>query len=123
MQPERNHNFRGEKTAPWSFRERPYREARGGWFSFDLKCDPKNKNILAVEYWGGFPGAKTFDIVVNDKVIAAENISNKKDGQFIFEQYDIPEELTLSRNMITVKFQSHPNNTAGPVFGVRTKKP
>jgi len=123
MLPERNHNFRGEKTAPWSFRERPYREARGGWFSFELKCDPKNKNRLAVEYWGGFPGAKTFDILINDVVIGTENISNKKDGQFIFEQYDIPEKITFGRNKITVKFQSHPNNTAGPVFGVRTIKP
>jgi DUF1680 family protein len=123
MQPERNHNFRGEKTAPWTFRERPYRESRGGWFSFDMKSDPKNKNVLAVEYWGGFPGAKTFDIMVNGIVIATENITNKKEGQFIFEQYDIPEELTRSRNIITVKFQSHPNNTAGPVFGVTTIKP
>jgi DUF1680 family protein len=120
MQPERNHNFKGEKTAPWSFNERPYREARGGWFSFDMKTDPKNKNALAVEYWGGFPGAKTFDIIANGKLIATENITNKKEGQFIFIQYDIPADITKGRNRITVKFQSHPNNTAGPVFGIRT---
>jgi len=123
MQPERNHNFKGEKTSPWSFNERPYREARGGWFSFDMKTDPSNVNSLAVEYWGGFPGAKTFDIVVNGELIATENITNKKDGQFIFIQYDIPEEITKGKNRITVKFQSHPNNTAGPVFGIRTIRP
>jgi hypothetical protein len=122
MQPERNHNFKGEKTAVWSFKERPYRESRGGWFSFDLKIQPDNENAMAVEYWGGFPGAKTFDILVNDTKLATENITNIKDGQFIFVQYNIPENITRGRNMITVKFQAHPGNAAGPVFGVRTIK-
>jgi len=66
------------------------------------------------------PGAKTFEILVNDKVIATENISNIKDGQFITVQYDIPEELLKGRSKITVTFKAQPGNTAGPVFGVRT---
>jgi len=73
-----------------------------------------------VDYWGGFPGAKTFDILVNNKIIATENISNKKDGQFISEQYDIPAELLKGKSKITVMFKAHPGNMAGPVFGVRT---
>jgi DUF1680 family protein len=120
MQPERDHNFKGENTAPWSFKDRPYREARKGWFSFDLKTDPGKQNAVVVEYWGGFPGAKTFDILVNGKIIATENITNKKDGQFILVQYDIPGELIQGKSKVTVRFQSHTNNTAGPVFGVRT---
>ncbi len=120
MQPERNHNFKGEKTAPGSFRERANRESRGGWFSFDLKVMPESKNSLVVDYWGGFPGAKTFDILVNGKVIATENISGKKDGQFIDVRYDIPETITHGRSRITVTFASRPGNTAGPVFGIRT---
>ena len=120
MQPERNHKFKGEKTAPWSFRERPYRESRGGWFSFDLKTVPDAANALVVDYWGGFPGAKTFDILINGKVLATENITNKSEGKFIAIHYDIPEELTKSREKISVRFQAHPGNTAGPVFGVRT---
>jgi hypothetical protein len=72
-----------------------------------------------VDYWGGFPGAKTFDILANNKIIATENISNKKEGQFISVQYDIPEELVKGRSKITIRFQAQPNNMAGPVFGVR----
>jgi len=120
MQPERNHNFKGEKTTPGSFKERPNRESRGGWFSYDLKVNPDAANILLVDYWGGFPGAKTFDIIVNNKIIATENITNKKDGQFISVQYDIPEEISRGRSKINVKFQAHEANMAGPVFGVRT---
>jgi len=120
MQPERDHNFRGEKTTPGIFRERANRESRGGWFSFDLKLKPDLASALVVEYWGGFPGAKTFDILVNDKMITTENISGKKDGQFINIQYDIPEEISHGKSYVTVKFKAHPGNMAGPVFGVRT---
>jgi hypothetical protein len=120
MQPERDHNFKGEKTTPGRFKERPNRESRSGWFSFDMKINPGVPLALIVEYWGGFPGAKTFDILINDIVIATENISGKKDGQFINIQYEIPEEITRGRSGITVKFLAHPGNMAGPVFGVRT---
>jgi len=120
MQPERDHNFKGEKTTPGRFRERANRESRSGWFSFDMKIEQDIPVALAVEYWGGFPGAKTFDIFVNDRVIATENISNKQDGQFINIEYDIPEDLTSGRSKVTVKFQAHEGNRAGPVFGVRT---
>ena len=102
--------------------ERPFREARGGWFSFEMKVDPAVKNALVVEYWGGFPGAKTFDILVNGKLIATENITNKKEGQFILVQYSLAEEITRGRRSITVRFEAHPNNTAGPVFSIRTIK-
>jgi len=120
MQPEWNHNFKGERTTPGRFKERPNRESRSGWFSFDMKINPAAPTALIVEYWGGFPGAKTFDILINDKVIATENISGKKDGEFIYLQYDIPEEISRGRSKITVKFQAHPGNMAGPVFGLRT---
>ena len=36
MQPERDHNFKGEKTAAGSFKERADRESRGGWSG--LRC-------------------------------------------------------------------------------------
>jgi len=120
MQPERNHNFKGEKTSPGSFKERANRESRGGWFSFDLKVTPDAANAIVIDYWGGFPGAKTFDILVNSKVIATENITNKNDGQFFSIRYDIPEEISRGRFKITVKFRAHPGNMAGPVFGIRT---
>jgi hypothetical protein len=120
MQPERNHRFRGENTYTDHFRERAYRESRGGWFSFDMKVLPDKPVALIVSYWGGFPGAKTFDIMVNEKIIATENISGKKEGQFINVNYDIPPELTHGKYAVTVKFKAHQGNSAGPVFGART---
>ena len=122
MQPERNHNFKGEKTTPGTFKERKNRESRSGWFSFEMKVKPDLPVSLVVEYWGGFPGAKTFDILVNDNIITTENISLKEDGRFINVQYDVPEEITHGKSKVTVKFLAKEHNTAGPVFGVRTIK-
>jgi DUF1680 family protein len=120
MQPERNHNFKGEKTSAGSFKERPDRESRSGWFSYDMKVLPDGPVAIAVDYWGGFPGSKTFDILANNTIIATENITNRKDGQFITIQYDIPKEITKGKNKVTIKFQAHQGNMAGPVFGVRS---
>jgi hypothetical protein len=77
---------------------------------------------LVFEYWGGFTGSKTFDILVNGRKIATENISGKKDGAFLDVQYDIPDELTTNANTITVKLLPHEGHRAGPFFYVRTIK-
>ncbi|MCA1758064.1 MAG: glycoside hydrolase family 127 protein [Bacteroidales bacterium] len=119
MQPERDHNFQGENSTPTRYNGRAGRESRGGWFSFDMKVNPDSPNALVVDYWGGFPGSKTFDILVSDKVIATENISNKKDGEFIDVTYEIPEDLTVGKFQVTVKFRAHEGHMAGPLYGVR----
>jgi DUF1680 family protein len=122
MQPERDHNFKGEKTNTGSFRNRKFRESREGWFSFEMKVFRGQPMALTVNYWGGYPGSKTFDIMVDGKVIATENISNKKDGYFIDVTYDIPDKLTFDKRMVTITFKAHKGNIAGPVFGIRVIK-
>ena len=121
---EQNHNFQGEMTGSGRFRERSNRQAeRGGWFSYDLKISSSDNNLLLVEYWGGFPGTKTFDILVDGEIIATENIANKKDGSFVLEEYSIPLFLKEEKNRITVKFRGHTGHRAGPVFDIRTTLP
>lgn len=117
---ERAHNQKGERTSTGQYKTKLNRESRSGWFSYDMKVSPLKPLALAVEYWGGFPGAKTFDIIVNDKIIATENISGKAEGKFITILYDIPEEISKGRTSLNVKFQAHPGNMAGPVFSLRT---
>lgn len=122
MQPERDHNFKGDKTSAGVFKGRKNRESRSGWFSFELAVYKGQPMGLAVEYWGGYPGSKTFDILIDDVLIKTENISNIKDGEYIDILYDIPDELTFDKTTVSVKFKAHPANIAGPVFGVRTVK-
>ena len=123
MQPERNHNFRDSKTWTGENKNRKFREVdRGGWFSCEMKINRNEPANLVVEYWGGYTGSKTFDILVNETIIATENISNKKPGEFLDVTYEIPENLLSGKNKITVKFVPHQGHRAGPVFGVRTVK-
>ena len=46
MQPERDHNLRGEKTAPHEFEGCKYRETLGGWFSFDMAVARRAQHAL-----------------------------------------------------------------------------
>lgn len=123
MQPERNHNFQSEKTSVGENKNRKFREVnRGGWLSCEMKINSGDPASLVVEYWGGYTGSKTFDILVEGKKIATENISNKKPGEFIDVVYKIPENLLSNKTKITVKFLPHTGHRAGPVFGIRTIK-
>lgn len=123
MQPERNHNFRDENTYVGEHKNRKFREAdRGGWFSCEMKINKNEPAKLVVEYWGGYTGDKTFDIIVEDQIITTENISNKKPGEFIDVIYAIPDNLLTGKEKITVKFLPHEGHRAGPVYGLRTIK-
>lgn len=122
MQPERNHKLKEERSNPGEFKGRKMRESRGGWFSLELGVYKGQPMGLVVEYWGGFPGSKTFDILINEELIATENISNIKDGAFIYKEYEVPDRLTVDKEKIVVKFKAHDGNMAGPVFSVRTIK-
>ena len=117
------HNFKGDSVYVEEFKDRKARTAnRGGWFSFDMRVMKGQPMALVAEYWGGFTGSKTFDILVDGQRIATENISSKADGKFIDVQYDIPEEYTANASVIHVKFQPHVGHRAGPLFGIRTIK-
>ncbi len=123
MQPERDHNFKTEKCFVDEFKHRRYREAdRGGWFSFEMGVYAGQPMELAFEYWGGFPGSRTFDIFVEGEKIATENISNVKPGEFFYKYYELPDQLTVNGGKIEVKLVPHEGHRAGPLFSVRTMK-
>lgn len=123
MQPERDHNFESELTVVELLQNKKARMVnRGGQMSFTMKLIPNVPVALAVEYWGGYTGSKTFDILIDGEKIATENISDKKPGYFIDIIYDIPAELIKNKNKIKVSFMPHTGHRAGPVFGVRTIK-
>ena len=116
---EQKHNFRGEKTSIRYYLERYCREAdRGGWFSYDLMIPYNEPAYLVTDYWGGFEGSRTFDILADGKVIAAVNISGSKPGNFFKTAYALPDSLTMDKHTVTITFRPHEFNRAGPVFGI-----
>jgi DUF1680 family protein len=122
MQPERDHHFEGENTYPDEFKGRMMRVAREGWFSVNMKVYKGQPMGLVVEYWGGFPGSKTFDILIDGEYLTTENISNKSEGQFLDEIYKIPDGMTVNKTSVEVTLKAHEGNMVGPIFSVRTIK-
>lgn len=118
MQPERDHDFTGEKIHTGEEHNRKWRLAYpGGYFSFTMKTDPSAPNSLLCTYWGMDNRGRIFDILVNDVKIATEDINKYKASKFYDIVYPIPAELTKGKNKITIKFQPAAHNMVGPVYG------
>lgn len=122
MQPERDHNLTGENTQTGEFAGRKWRHAYNGWFEFSMKVLPDVPMELVCTYWGSEAGGRTFDILVDGTKIAAQSLNNQKPNEFFDAVYPIPAELTKDKTTVRVRFQAHPNNTAGGLYGVRIMK-
>ena len=122
MQPERDHNMKGENTFTGSTGEYKWRDARdGGWFSFDMKvAGAAIPQQLVCQYWGSDNG-RAFDVLVNGKRIATQVLSARKPNQLITEVYPMPAEL-LQQPSVTITFLSHKGGVAGGLFGCRIVK-
>jgi DUF1680 family protein len=120
QQSEVDHAQAGEKTSAGEWQSRKLRHAPdGGWFSFKMKVTPDRPVELVCTYWGGETGQRTFDIMVDGKLIATETLLRNKPGAFFEKTYAIPPELTRGRQKVEVRFQAHPGNFAGGLFGAR----
>ena len=56
------------------------------------------------------------------KTIATQTLRQDKPGVFFDKTYAIPEELTRGKQKVTVRFQAHPGNLAGGIFGAKMLK-
>jgi hypothetical protein len=120
-QNERDHKLQGERHSAGDFGGRKWRHAPDGWFSWEVKVLPGQPQELRVTYWGS-DGGRVFDVLVDEEKIATQKLSNNRPDQFYDEVHPLPEKLTQGKERITVRFQAHPGNTAGGVFGVRTMR-
>jgi hypothetical protein len=116
---EREHDFNGVNVSRGRYMDKNWVQADpNGWFSYKMKVLGDNAVSLVLTYWGADVGDREFDIIVEEKVIATQKIHELGPGQFIDIEYQIPKELTLGREFVTVKIKPYPANTAGGVFGV-----
>jgi len=124
MQPERDHNLTSETSYPVDYRGRQGRDARaGGFFEFTMQTKP-GPLVLMATYWGEERG-QTFDILIDNQLLATQQLKNDKPGKFFDVEYPVPEALTTGKASVRVRFVPHARSTAGPVFGLRlfTAKP
>jgi len=118
-QSERDHAFKGKNSTAGNFEGRRWREARDGWFAYDLKVTPDKPVILVCTYRGSEGRSRMFDVLVNGEKVATQTLENHPVELFDFE-YPLPERLTHGKDRITVMFQAHADATAGSVFDLRT---
>jgi DUF1680 family protein len=118
------HGMKGERTASGTHQGRAWRHATdGGWFSYTLKVLPDQTQELLVTYWGSDRGGRTFDVLADDQRLGTEKLENNRPGQFYDQTYPLSKELIGDKTRVTVKFQAHPGETAGGVFGCAVLKP
>jgi DUF1680 family protein len=120
MQPERDHDFTGEKARSGDAGGHKWRDAiDGGWLSWDMKVLPGQAQLLVLTYWGGDSGGREFDILVDGKKIATQTLNNNQPGRFFDVKYPLPSAVLENRETITLRVQAHPGATAGGIFGAR----
>ena len=122
QQPEVEHDFTGEKTESGLRHGRRWR--RGDWFQYTLNPRGEKAVALAVSYWGGDAG-RSYDILANGELLAAETADNFKTDQFFEKRYAIPATVLsgAANGRITIKFSAQPGSEAGSVYDVRLMKP
>lgn len=123
QQPEVEHGLSCERSEIEDFADRKCRLARdGGWFSYNLKCDPIEPLSLVITYWGGVWHKRVFDVLLDGQQIATEELLTNRPGEFFDQVYPLPEALTANKPHVCVRFQSRPDDIAGGVFGITLMK-
>jgi DUF1680 family protein len=123
MQPERDHNFTGEKIITGEDHQRKWRSTNeGGFITFDMKTDANEKNTLINSYWGMDNRGRVFDILIDNVKLTTEDLNKYKESRFYDISYEIPIELTKGKNKVSIKLLPKQGNSAGPVYGIRMVK-
>ncbi len=114
------HELRSEKTADAFFEGRRTREARNGWFSYQMNVVPDRPAALVCSYPGRQNYPRDFDILVDGQTVATEKLDEYNADQRLDKEYAIPESLTRGKSRVTVTLQAHHDSAAGALIEVRT---
>jgi len=125
QQPEADHFMEVRSSASGNFNGEPWRDAsNGGFFSYRMRTGGDSDLALRVRYWGNESGQRRFNILVDDNVIATEDIAGKWGrNEFVEQEYQIPGHMLEGKDFVTVKFAGEKGHTAGGIFHVRLIKP
>ncbi len=116
---EQRHQLSSRNSYSGDFGDWSYRDARdGGYFSCELTSLADIDLELLVSYWGSDFG-RTFDLLVDDQVIATETLSGQAPDRLYDAIYPLDRSLTSGKTMLKVTVQAPARGMAGPVFGIR----
>lgn len=117
MQPERDHDFTGE-TFTGEGHGKKWRSTRqAGSMSFNLKVAGDKENELQLTYWGMDNRGRVFEILVDGKQVAIEDLNKYKKSEFYDIRYPIPASLTNGKEKVVITLKAGAGNSVGPVYG------
>ena len=122
QQPEAEHSLVGEDTESGEFQGRRWRHGRRFQYTLDLHAASAAE--LAVTYSGGDRN-RSFEVFVNDTLLATEHLNAEKPGEFFERRYPIPPAVISAapNGRVTIRFSARPGSLAGGVFDVRLMRP
>jgi hypothetical protein len=118
-QSERDHGYTGQGTSDAYLEGRKWRDARDGWFSYELKVVPEGPVTLVCTYRGSEGRRRVHDILIDGEKIATETMFYHPTETFDIS-YAVPATLLANKTRITVKFQAATGASTGGVLDVRT---
>lgn len=123
MQPERDHNFKGDSIYTGEQHQRKFRTANvGGYMEFSMKVDRDKPNDLILTYWGMDNRGRIFDVVIDHIKVATVDLNKFKESKFYEIIYQLPQNLTQNKDIVRVKLVPKKGNQAGPIYGCRMVK-
>ena len=121
QQPESDHFIKTENSNSGMNGERRWRDATG-WFSYELKDEQNNAGKVQITYYGNDSG-RMFNILINDIVIAREELKGGKGDVFFTKEYMLPKKIKEKKNRtLTIKFEAEENSQTAGIYGVRLMK-
>ncbi len=125
QQPEVDHQMTVQNSNRGVYQGEAWRDARnGGFFQYNMSTKGYKDLLLMVRYRGNESGSRKFKILIDNRVVATEDIAGKwtKDS-FVNVEYKIPAKLLKRKKTVTVRFESVAGGTAGAIFNVRLLRP
>ena len=113
------HGVRSGGSTDAYFEGRRTREARDGWFSYDVKLLSDRPSAVVATYRGGEGRRRSFDVLVDGKKIATESLEYHP-TEALDKEYELPLDLVRGKDHVTVKFQAEPEAIAGALIELRT---
>ncbi|MFB3855669.1 MAG: beta-L-arabinofuranosidase domain-containing protein [Vicinamibacterales bacterium] len=115
---EEEHAYKGQGTREGWLEGVKYREASGGWMSWDLAVSFEPMAIVCT-YRGEANDPREFDILVDGENLVTESIGHDPHPT-IDREYRLPESMVQGKERITVRFEAAPGKKTAGIFDVRT---
>ena len=116
---ENAHNLQGSNMRTGS--DLGWRDAPGGWISYELKIDSGRPMDFITKQWGSDGGDRRYDIYCDGTVFAYDELNGFAPNEYYYMRHPIPFELTKGKEKVTIKMQAiNADNTVGGIFGVYT---